>query len=57
MTYFRGLSPEEQETRMGPEKYQLWKEGAFKLEDLARFSHSDTWGDAPRVATVQELAP
>lgn len=53
--YFKGLSPEEQSARMGPEKYELWKDGQFKLEDLSRMQHSDVWGDSPAVKTIEEL--
>lgn len=54
--YFRSLSPEEQSSRMGADKYTAWKEGLFGLYDLARISHSDEWGDSPRVATLKELS-
>lgn len=53
--WFNKLSPEEQRAKMGPEKYQLWKDGQFKLEDLSRLQHSTVWGDSPRVATISEL--
>jgi hypothetical protein len=55
--YFRNLSPEEQRARMGEERFELWKSGAFQLDDLAKMSHSSVWGDAPRVATLAELQP
>ena len=55
MEYFKALSPEEQQARMGGEKYELWKGGGFRLEELAKTSHSSEWGDAPRVATIEEL--
>jgi len=40
---------------LGPERYQLWKDGQIKLSDLARKTHSDVWGDSPRVASLSEL--
>lgn len=55
LTWFKTLTAGEQRSRLGPERYQLWQDGKIKLEDLARFSHSDEWGDSPRVATVREL--
>ncbi len=53
--WFKTLTPEEQQIKMGAEKYQLWKDGQFKLKDMAKFAHSNEWGDSPRVATVKEL--
>jgi hypothetical protein len=53
--WFNKLSPDEQRAKMGAEKYQLWKDGQFKLEDLSRLQHSTVWGDSPRVATISEL--
>ena len=53
--WFNKLSPEEQAAKMGPEKYALWKDGQFKLEDLAKVQHSTVWGSSPRIATLAEL--
>jgi hypothetical protein len=53
--WFNKLSPEEQRAKMGAEKYQLWKDGQFKLDDLSKLQHSAVWGDSPRVATISEL--
>lgn len=53
--YFLGLDEEQQRARMGSQRYELWQAGAFDLGDLARTSHSETWGDEPRVATLAEL--
>lgn len=53
--WFNKLSPDEQRAKMGAEKYQLWKDGQFKLDDLSRLQHSSVWGDSPRVATISEL--
>lgn len=55
LTWFRQLAPEQQIDRMGPGRYQLWKDGQIKLTDLARVNHSEVWGDSPRVATISEL--
>ena len=53
--YFERLSPDEQKTRMGAERYALWKDGAFELGDLAQVQENATWGKSPRVATLKEL--
>jgi hypothetical protein len=53
--WFNKLSPDEQRAKMGAEKYQLWKDGQFKLDDLSRLQHSTVWGDSPRVANISEL--
>jgi SPP1 gp7 family putative phage head morphogenesis protein len=54
-TWFKNLPAEQQRAKMGDEKYTLWKQGQFKLKDLAKFAHSKEWGDSPRVATINEL--
>lgn len=40
---------------LGSNKYDLWKEQGFDLSKFAQHSHSDEWGDSPRVATMAEL--
>ena len=53
--WFKGLSPEQQRAKMGAAKFEAWKDGKFKLEDLAQMKHSDVWGDSPRVPSLAEL--
>lgn len=53
--WFNKLSPEEQRAKMGSEKYDLWKDGKFNLDDLSKLQHSTVWGSSPRVATLKEL--
>jgi hypothetical protein len=53
--YFNKLSADQQRELMGDEKYAAWKDGQFKLDDLAQMTHSKVWGDSPRVATFAEL--
>ena len=53
--WFKTLTAEEQRERMGGSKYELWRDGQIQLSDLARKTHSDVWGSAPRVATISEL--
>lgn len=53
--WFNKLLPEQQSEKMGPEKYQLWKDGQFKLDDLSKLQYSSVWGSSPRVASIGEL--
>ena len=53
--WFNTLTADEQRAKMGPEKYQLWKDGVIQPADLAGVHHSPVWGDSPRVKTIQEL--
>lgn len=53
--WFKGLDPEAQKEKMGHEKYELWTKGGFELEQLTAYSHSEIYGDQPRVATLAEL--
>lgn len=53
--WFKGLSPEEQRAKMGSDKFDAWKDGEFKLSDLAQMKHSAVWGDSPRVPSLAEL--
>jgi hypothetical protein len=53
--WFMQQSDELQAKMLGPERYAAWQSGSFKFKDLARFAHSDEWGDSPRVATIAEL--
>jgi hypothetical protein len=53
--WFMSQSDETQQAMMGPEKWGLWKDGKFDLQDLRRDNHSSIWGDSPREATIAEL--
>lgn len=53
--WFNTLTADEQRSKMGAEKYELWKAGAIEPRDLAGVHHSPVWGDSPRVRTVKEL--
>jgi hypothetical protein len=53
--YFEGLSDEEQIGLIGTSKWDAWQAGDISLDDLAQKSHSDEWGDAPRIANMSEL--
>jgi hypothetical protein len=44
-----------QRAMMGDKKYELWKDGVFKLPDLRQTDYSSIWGNSPRVATLAEL--
>jgi SPP1 gp7 family putative phage head morphogenesis protein len=54
--WFKTLSADEQRNMMGDTLYQGWKDGTFRLPDLAQVTHNDTWGNSPRVATLAELS-
>jgi hypothetical protein len=53
--WFKTLGADQQRSMMGEKKYDMWKGGQISLGDLARLSHSDEWGNSPRVATLEEL--
>ena len=53
--WFETLPAERQREMMGSERYDAWKRDGYDLSALRRTAHSDTWGDAPRVATLAEL--
>jgi len=44
-----------QRRMMGPGHYDAWKQGLFRLEDMAKLVHSDVWGDAWVESTLREL--
>jgi len=54
--WFKGLPADQQRAMMGDARYEAWKDGRFDLKDLAKTTHNSTWGDSPRVATLDELA-
>lgn len=54
-TWFERQDEDLQREMMGDKKYELWKAGAFDLADMRRTTHNETWGDSPRVATIDEL--
>jgi SPP1 gp7 family putative phage head morphogenesis protein len=54
--WFEGLPSGRQRAIMGKDKYDAWQRDGWDLGALARTAHSDVWGDAPRVATLEELA-
>lgn len=53
--WFKTLSADKQEEMMGSKRYAAWQDGVFSFRDLAKTTHSDTWGDGLRVATLAEL--
>ncbi len=56
LNWFERLDPSLQEEKLGAQRYELWKEGAFELKDLVKFDHSSVYGYQPRVATLAELS-
>ncbi len=55
MTWFLGQDPERQMELLGEGRFAAWQEGRFELSQVAQHSHSDVWGEQPRVATDEEL--
>lgn len=53
--WFEKQSEELQRERMGDQAFELWKAGAFQLEDLAMHKHSDEWGDSLATRPVIQL--
>ena len=54
--WFKTLDTEQQRSIMGAGHYEAWKDGQFKLGDMVHKTHSDTWGDAPAVVALKDLA-
>lgn len=54
--WFMTLDTEIQRSKLGDEKYELWKSGTISLDQLAGKHHSEVWGDSPKVLTLRELA-
>ena len=55
--YFMGLSPEEQEARMGSSYYKAWKAGDIKLSDMVGIKENGKWGNNPYVKPLSALVP
>lgn len=54
-TAFGRLPAADQRTILGPGRYDAYKDGSFRFDDLATQSHSDRWGSMRRTATLEEL--
>jgi len=44
-----------QRKMMGAGKFDAWKDGKFKLDDIPQLTHSDLWGDAWTPKSLYEL--
>lgn len=44
-----------QRSLMGEERFDLWKSGQVKLDDLVGWSHSSTWGDSPKIISLKQI--
>lgn len=53
--WFLKLPLETQQSMMGGERWELWRDGQFALKDLVGYSHSPVWGTSPRIKTLEEL--
>ena len=54
--WFEGLPEEKRRDMMGTKRFDSWQDKGWDLGALRRNAHNDTWGDSPRVATLEELA-
>jgi len=53
--YFLGLSPEQQQERMGMGRFEAWQDGQFELKDLVTWRRNKDWGDIPEVTPLWKL--
>lgn len=53
--WFKNLPPERQREILGDKRYGMWKAGTISLDDMSGKTHSNVWGDAPRVVPLSEL--
>jgi SPP1 gp7 family putative phage head morphogenesis protein len=55
--WFNGLDEETQQSMMGEVRYEAWKQGQFRFEDLAIRRSSEEWGSHVAVAPLEALLP
>ena len=53
--WFNGLDERTQREMMGPGKYEAWREGKFKLENMWRVRTDAVWGQMRGEASLREL--
>jgi|WetSurMetagenome_2_1015567.scaffolds.fasta_scaffold06713_6 hypothetical protein len=53
--WFNELTPEEQEKRMGPGKYEAWKAGKFTFDQLATHSDNEVYGSMTTETPLKDL--
>lgn len=51
--WFDKLSPEEQETTLGPKRYELWKDGQVELSDFNKRTVDERWGAMRTVGSIE----
>lgn len=54
-TWFQSLSPDDQIRFMGPEYWEAWQAGAFKLRELVNRTHHPKWGGGMSVTPLRQL--
>jgi hypothetical protein len=54
--YLEKLQPEEQKGIMGEERWNMWKGGQIKLEQMSGMHNHPTWGESPKMVPMKELA-
>jgi SPP1 gp7 family putative phage head morphogenesis protein len=54
-SFFRSLDREQQREWMGPERFELWRSGAFEFKEMAKIVDNRTWGPSAQVRPVKEL--
>lgn len=54
--YFKSLTEENQREWMGIDRYNAWKEGRFRFEDMAKvIDNTSVWGPSLQVRSLKEL--
>ena len=53
--WFKGLSEEKQKSILGPGKFDAWKAGKFKLEQLAKQVENEDYGTMRVEAALKDL--
>lgn len=53
--WFMEQDEETQRSMMGPGRYDAWKEGQFKLQDLVTVRQNATWGDSVQPTPLKQL--
>ncbi len=53
--WFSGQSEAVQRSMMGPERYDLWRNGRVSWDDLATLHEDETWGNSWQVTPVYRL--
>ena len=55
LDWLREQPPDVQRQVLGRQRYDMWRQGLFELDELASISHHPVWGPTAQVTTVQAL--